>query len=84
MLTNTTRILYHQEIKKLEKIIDKQASIIKDLKKWEEIPHEELWEDGELMRHDVISKIVYRVLDRGDWKLMGERDKPYYKLKGEE
>ena len=79
-----------KEIKKLEKIIDEQASIVKVLKEyvmkwdWEEIPHEELWEDGELMRHDVISKIVYRVLDRGDWKLMGERDKPYYKLKGEE
>ena len=37
---------------------------------WEEVPQEELWEDGELMRHDVISKIVYRVLDKGDWMLV--------------
>ena len=36
----------------------------------EEVPQEELWEDGELMRHDVISKIVYRVLDKGDWMLV--------------
>ena len=42
--------------------------------KWEEIAHEDLWEDGELNRHDVISKIVHRVLDIGDWKLLRRKE----------
>ena len=39
---------------------------------WEEVPSEDLWEDGEIPRHEVISKIVKMVLDIGEWKLIRE------------
>ena len=37
---------------------------------WEEIPDEDLWEDGELSEHQVSSKIIYHTLKEGDWKLI--------------
>ena len=36
---------------------------------WEEIPDEELWEDGELKWDEVMDKINYHVLREGDWIL---------------
>ena len=45
---------------------------IKNHKKaeWEEIPDEELWEDGEIGELQVRNKIANRVLQLGDWKLI--------------
>tara|TARA_B100001121_G_scaffold127467_1_gene111768 strand:- start:863 stop:1255 length:393 start_codon:yes stop_codon:yes gene_type:complete len=37
---------------------------------FEEVPDEELYEDGELMSDEVQNKIIRHVLDIGDWKLM--------------
>ena len=37
---------------------------------WEEVLSEDLWEDGEISRTQVISKIVKKVLDIGEWKLI--------------
>tara|TARA_Y100001951_G_C11065677_1_gene143243 strand:+ start:140 stop:337 length:198 start_codon:yes stop_codon:yes gene_type:complete len=34
---------------------------------WEEIPQEELYEDGELGQAEVQDKIIHHVLDEGDW-----------------
>lgn len=36
----------------------------------EEIPQEELWEDGELNKAQVKHKMAYQVLDEGDWILV--------------
>jgi hypothetical protein len=36
----------------------------------EEIPQEDLWEDGELNLRDVEQKILLRTLDLGDWILV--------------
>ena len=33
----------------------------------EEIPGEELWEDGEIRFEDLKEKIIYHVLQEGDW-----------------
>ena len=40
----------------------------------EEIPDEELWEDGEIGLAEVEDKIVYRILDTGDWILVRRID----------
>ena len=40
---------------------------------WEEIPDEELWEDGELTKDQVAWKCAYRVLVIGDWKLIRKK-----------
>lgn len=45
-----------------------------DLSEWEEVPMEDLWEDNEIPRHEVISKIVKKVLDIGEWKLIRRKD----------
>ena len=36
----------------------------------EEIPDEELWEDGELSNVEVQQKIINRVMQQGDWILI--------------
>ena len=40
----------------------------------EEVPEEELWEDGELKLRDVEQKILLHVLDKGDWILVRRID----------
>ena len=37
---------------------------------YEEIPQEELWEDGELNETEVRCKVLYHTLDEGDWILV--------------
>ena len=37
---------------------------------WEEIPQEELWEDGERKWDEVLDNINYHVLKEGDWTLI--------------
>tara|TARA_R100000664_G_C2664970_1_gene79495 strand:+ start:192 stop:374 length:183 start_codon:yes stop_codon:yes gene_type:complete len=36
----------------------------------EEIPEEELWEDGELNSAEVQRKILYHAFQQGDWMLV--------------
>ncbi len=42
--------------------------------KWEEVPAEDLWEDGELSLLDVMHKIEHKLLVEGNWKLMRRKD----------
>ena len=37
---------------------------------WEDVPDEDLWEDGEISMTLVRDKILQHVLQIGDWKLM--------------
>ena len=38
---------------------------------WEEIPDEDLWEDGEVTeRHSLALKIYEKVIIEGEWKLI--------------
>ena len=42
-----------------------------DEDKWEEIPDEDLWEDGEVKeRHSLALKIYEKVIIEGEWKLI--------------
>ena len=41
---------------------------------WEEVPQEDLWEDGEISMTLVRDKILQHVLQIGDWKLMRRKD----------
>ena len=40
----------------------------------EEVPEEELWEDGELNSAQVQHKIIHRVMQTGDWIIIRELD----------
>jgi hypothetical protein len=37
---------------------------------WEEIPDEELWEDGEINESQVKRKVINEVFNTGDWILI--------------
>tara|TARA_R100000152_G_C6675950_1_gene111080 strand:+ start:435 stop:617 length:183 start_codon:yes stop_codon:yes gene_type:complete len=40
----------------------------------EEIPDEELWEDGELNERQLSWKLFHRVIEVGDWKIVRRID----------
>ena len=40
----------------------------------EEVPDEDLWEDGELKKDEVFDKINYHLFVEGDWKLMRNKN----------
>ena len=44
------------------------GSIFKN--KWEQVPDEDLWEDGEVDYDDVLDKIEERVFNTGEWTLI--------------
>ena len=44
-----------------------------DLKNWEELPDEDLWEDGEIDSGQVCQKIFEHVIRIGDWKIIREK-----------
>ena len=45
-----------------------------DIEEWEEIPDEELWEDGELNNVQVQQKIINHTMQQGDWLLVRKVD----------
>ena len=46
-----------------------------DLSNWEEVPTEDLWEDGEMSKKDVKEEIFWRVITMGDWRLIRRKEK---------
>ena len=45
-----------------------------DLDKWEEVPAEDLWQDGELTYKSVMLKIYGKVCVNGHWKIIRRKD----------
>ena len=45
-----------------------------NLNKWEEIPDEDLWEDGELNNVGVAIKMYSKVCKLGEWKLIRRKN----------
>ena len=41
-----------------------------EYEKWENVPDEDLWHDGELDAEQVMNHIYEHVIVKGDWKLM--------------
>jgi len=38
--------------------------------KWEEVPDEDLWQDGELKYPEIMHLIYHQVVKQGNWKLI--------------
>ena len=56
---------------------DKDALLHKlqdEADKWEEIPDEDLWQDGELNSNQVMDLMYIKVIQEGNWKLMRRKD----------
>lgn len=45
-----------------------------DEDKWEEVPTEDLWMDGELNSNQVMDVMYIKVIKEGDWKLIRRKD----------
>lgn len=45
-----------------------------DEDKWEEVPTEDLWMDGELNSNQVMDVMYIKVIQEGDWKLIRRKD----------
>ena len=41
---------------------------------WEEIPDEELWEDGEIDEEQLSHKLYHRIMEVGDWVILRRKD----------
>ena len=39
---------------------------------WEEVPQEDLWEDGELNSEQVKEKLYQEIIRQGEWKIIRE------------
>ena len=39
---------------------------------WEEVPEEDLWQDGETSGADLLEEIYQKVIREGNWKLIRE------------
>ena len=57
---------YQEENEQLKKELD---DLEEQLFVWEDVPEEELFEDGELEVSEVLNKIKSRVFEIGDWKI---------------
>ena len=65
-------ISYKEDYYKLKKEFN---DLEEQLYLWEEIPDEDLWQDGEIGAKEVSEIIFQRVINTGEWKLMRRKDK---------
>ena len=42
--------------------------------KWEEVPDEDLWQDGELKYPEIMHHIYHQVVKQGVWKLIRRKE----------
>ena len=51
-----------------------KEKIMSEFKGWEEVPDEDLWEDGEINNQkELMDKIEHHLLITGKWKLIREK-----------
>ena len=55
---------------KIHRLQDENDMLRKLWAEWEDVPDEDLWEDGELDSAQVQHKIIKHVLHVGDWRLI--------------
>ena len=41
-----------------------------EFKGWEEVPDEDLWQDGEMSKEELKNYIFHQVVNRGVWKVI--------------
>ena len=58
----------------LHKLQDELDNLEEQLYMWEDVPDEDLWQDGELNSNQVMDLMYTRVIQEGSWKLMRRKD----------
>lgn len=49
-------------------------NVIRDIDNWEEIPDEDLWQDGEIKYPEIKDIIYHQVIKQGEWKLIRRKN----------
>ena len=57
-----------------DKMNKKRLSTIEYYADYEEVPTEELWEDGEISKIGLRDKLYHRIIEEGDWIVMREKE----------
>ena len=65
--------IYNQYIKRIKELNKELSAIIKEAD-WEEVPQEDLWEDGEISNNTCMIKIYNNVVPDGKWRLIRRKD----------
>ena len=60
---------------KIHKLQDENDMLRKLWAEWEDVPDEDLWEDGELSSEDVKTFIYTQVVQQGVWRLIRRIEK---------
>ena len=55
-------------------VLRDEIATLRQNDRWEDVPDEDLWEDGELKKDEVFDKINYHLFVEGDWKLMRRKN----------
>ena len=45
----------------------------RNIDNWEEVPDEDLWQDGELQYPEIMHYIYHQVIKQGTWKLIRKK-----------
>tara|TARA_R100001594_G_scaffold19574_1_gene38083 strand:- start:1160 stop:1378 length:219 start_codon:yes stop_codon:yes gene_type:complete len=64
-----------KEIEESKKKALKEIEEYYNLDNWEEVPDEELWEDGEIPNNTCMIKIYKNVVVDGEWRLIRKKTK---------
>ena len=73
-LRNRIEEVSHETDNRLNNLQKELDDLEEQLYLWEDIPDEDLWEDGEIKKDEVFDKINYHLFVQGDWKLMRRKD----------
>jgi|TARA_R110002074_G_scaffold120750_2_gene254670 hypothetical protein len=46
-----------------------------EFKGWEEVPDEDLWEDGEIDENGLTLKLFQQIITEGEWKVIRRKTK---------
>jgi len=55
-------------------VLRDEIATLRQNDKWEDLPDEDLWEDGELTDAEVFAKIGHHIFIEGDWKIVRRKD----------
>ena len=69
-LRNRIEEVSHETDNRLNNLQKELNDLEEQLYLWEDVPDEDLWQDGEIGAKEVSEIIFQRVINTGEWKLM--------------
>ena len=63
-------MIFNKISKEAERVFRTEKTLNKNL--WEEVPDEDLWEDGEMDENGLTLKLFQQIITEGEWKVIRE------------